>query len=99
MRMPRSHRAFLIAASTVATALSSSVRADPQMQIGFLWHMHQPIYYPGENVIQTDQAGHFSYSVTDIHNQRLGPYTTWPCDAIQSGLSLGNLGAQVSFSG
>jgi hypothetical protein len=69
------------------------------MQVGFLWHMHQPIYYPGENVLQTEAAGHFSFSVVDVHNQRFGPYTTWPRDAIQAGLSLQHLGAQVSFSG
>ena len=61
--------------------------------------MHQPIYYPGETVTQTDAAGHFSFSIADIHNQRFGPYTTWPRDAVQSGLALAHLGAQVSFSG
>lgn len=75
-----------------------SARAE-KMQIGFLWHMHQPIYYPGESIIQTDNNNRYSYSVKDIHNQRFGPYTTWPRDAIQSGLGLPNLGASVSFSG
>ncbi len=69
------------------------------MQVGFLWHMHQPIYYPGENIVQTNNAGRFSFSVTDVHNQRLGPYTTWPKDAIQIGSGLPHLGASVSFSG
>jgi hypothetical protein len=71
--------------------------AEP-IQVGFLWHMHQPIYYPGESILQTDAAGHFSFSVTDVHNQRFGPYTSWPKDAIQAGQSLPHLGAQVSFS-
>jgi hypothetical protein len=61
--------------------------------------MHQPVYYPGESITQTDAAGHYSFSVIDVHNQRFGPYTTWPRDAIQAGLGLPNLGAQVSFSG
>ena len=69
------------------------------MNVGFLWHMHQPQYMPGQNVLQTDASGAFSFSITDVHNQRLGPYTTWPRDAIQSGLGLPHLGAQVSFSG
>ncbi|MAT69996.1 MAG: hypothetical protein CMJ58_10790 [Planctomycetaceae bacterium] len=77
----------------------TSARAQAPVNVGFLWHMHQPIYIPGENVSQTDAAGHFSFSVTDVHNQRLGPYTTWPRDAIQAGLGLAHLGAQVSFSG
>ncbi len=72
--------------------------AEP-IQVGFLWHMHQPIYYPGENVLETEAAGHYSFGVVDVHNQRLGPYTTWPKDAIQAGLALPHLGAQVSFSG
>jgi hypothetical protein len=75
------------------------VAAAEPMQVGFLWHMHQPIYYPGETVTQTNAAGHYSFSVVDVHNQRLGPYTTWPRDAVQAGLGLPHLGAQVSFSG
>ena len=69
------------------------------MQVGFLWHMHQPIYYPGENIVQTTNAGRFSFSPIEVHNQRLGPYTTWPKDAIQIGSGLPHLGASVSFSG
>ncbi len=53
----------------------------PPMQVGFLWHMHQPIYDLGESILQTTSAGRFSFSVVDVHNQRLGPYTTWPKDA------------------
>ncbi|MFM7413256.1 MAG: autotransporter-associated beta strand repeat-containing protein, partial [Planctomycetota bacterium] len=82
----------------VATGPLAARGATP-MQVGFLWHMHQPIYYPGESIIQTTNAGRFSFSVTDVHNQRLGPYTSWPKDAIQSGVSLPHLGASVSFSG
>jgi hypothetical protein len=62
--------------------------------------MHQPTYYPGETVVQTEAAGHFSFSLFDVHNQRLGPYTNWPRDAIEAGQDhLPFLGAQVSFSG
>ncbi len=72
--------------------------AEP-INVGFLWHMHQPIYIPGESITQTDAAGHFSFSVTDVHNQRFGPYTSWPRDAVQAGLGLPHLGTQISFSG
>src|SRR5438046_4327005 len=90
----------VIAAATAAVLLAQpAARAVEPMQVGFLWHMHQPIYYPGENILQTEAAGHYSFSVVDVHNQRFGPYTTWPRDAVQAGLSLANLGAQVSFSG
>jgi hypothetical protein len=61
--------------------------------------MHQPIYIPGESVTQTEAAGHFSFSVTDVHHQRFGPYTGWPRDAVQAGLGLPHLGTQISFSG
>ncbi len=83
---------FALAAVAIAGAY------EP-IHVGFLWHMHQPIYYPYETPVQTDAAGRFSYSVVDIHNQRFGPYTTWPKDAIDAGLSLPHLGAQVSFTG
>ncbi|MEQ8210737.1 MAG: carbohydrate-binding protein [Lacipirellulaceae bacterium] len=75
------------------------VRAVEPIQVGFLWHMHQPIYFPGETLTQTDAAGHFSFSPVDVHNQRQGPYTSWPLNAIQAGSHLPNLGASVSFSG
>ncbi len=74
---------------------------QPPIYIAFLWHMHQPIYYPGETVAQTEAAHHFSYSVQQVHADRVGPYTTWPASAVnklvQAGLSHG--GTQVSFSG
>src|SRR6266576_6018288 len=86
------------AAAPVLACLSGSASAQ-QMQVGFLWHMHQPVYYPGETITQTEAAGHFGFSIYDIHNQRFGPYTTWPKDAISTGSFLPNLGASVSFSG
>ncbi len=89
----------LIAAGVVGGSIARDVSAQEPIHVGFLWHMHQPQYRPGENILQTDASGAFSFSVTDVHNQRLGPYTTWPKDAIQSGLGLSHLGAQVSFSG
>src|SRR5438477_11558876 len=87
-----------ILAALAVGGFATALVAEP-MQVGFLWHMHQPIYYPGENILQTEAAGHYSFSVVDVHNQRVGPYTTWPRDAVQAGLSLPNLGSQVSFSG
>ncbi len=79
--------------------LTLPAQATEPIRVGFMWHMHQPIYYPYETPVQTDAAGRFSFSVVDVHNQRFGPYTTWPRDAIQAGLSLPHLGAQVSFTG
>ena len=75
--------------------------ANPPIYIAFQWHMHQPIYWPYESIIQTDANSRWSFSVADVHNQRIGPYTSWPKDAVQKGIAagLGHLGAQVSFSG
>ena len=66
----------------LALFATSLAHAQEPMQIGFLWHMHQPIYYPGETILQTEAAGHFSFSLNDVHNSRFGPYTSWPKDAI-----------------
>ncbi len=74
--------------------------AQAPIEVGFLWHMHQPQYRPGESVLQTNASGVFSFDlVNEVHGDRFGPYTTWPRNAVQSGLGLPNLGAQVSFSG
>ena len=85
----------------IVILLVNSINAEPKIYIAFLWHMHQPIYYPGENIIETDNAGHYDYSIEDIHNQRWGPYTTWPSDAVWMGINAGfeHFGSQISFTG
>jgi hypothetical protein len=74
---------------------------QPPIQIAFLWHLHQPIYWPYETILETEARDRYDYSVVEIHNQRTGPYTTWPRDAVQAGVDAGfpHFGAQVSFSG
>lgn len=94
----RSYLALFLVVSASVLLSRAALAAEP-INIGFLWHMHQPIYIPGETIGQTDANGHFSFSVTDVHNQRFGPYTSWPKNAIDAGLGLSHLGAQVSFSG
>ncbi|MBI2418632.1 MAG: T9SS type A sorting domain-containing protein [Ignavibacteriales bacterium] len=76
-------------------------KANPPIYIAFLWHMHQPIYWPYESIVQTDANSRFPFSVTDIHNQRTGPYTSWPRNAVEKGITanLPHFGAQVSFTG
>ncbi|MCP4711298.1 MAG: glycosyl hydrolase family 57, partial [Planctomycetes bacterium] len=65
------------------------------------WHMHQPIYWPYESIIQTENNDRYDYSVIEIHNVRTGPYTNWPANAVQMGVDAGlpHFGVQVSFSG
>ena len=85
----------LIAYSAVAIA------ANPKIYIAFQWHMHQPIYYPYESCIQTDAAARYSFSIVDTHTGRTGPYTNWPKNAVEKGITanMDHFGAQVSFSG
>ncbi len=75
----------------------------PPIYISFLWHMHQPIYWPYEKVTET-ASNHPGFPGGDvglygIFTNRSGPYTSWPKDAVGKGLDLPHLGAQVSFSG
>ena len=73
--------------------------ANPPIYIAFQWHMHQPIYQPGQSVVESQNAGTFGYSLYDIFNTRSGPYTSWPSNAVNKLLSTSHGGAQVSFSG
>ena len=79
----------------------SSAFAQQPIYVTFLWHMHQPRYWPGEDVVTTSRAGHFSFDPLTVHRDRTGPYTTWPRDAISAARAagLGACGAQVSFTG
>jgi len=74
--------------------------AEP-IHVTYLWHMHQPIYYPYLSVQDTDNLGVYSFSVSEVHHDRQPNYTCWPRDAIQQGQDKGiaHAGAQCSFSG
>jgi len=80
---------------------AKKVSSNPPIYIAFLWHMHQPIYWPYESVVQTQANNRYPFSVFDIFNQRIGPYTSWPAGAVEKGIAanLSHFGAQVSFSG
>jgi len=80
---------------------SAHGQSQPKIYIAFLWHMHQPIYMPYESIITTANSGAYSFNLYDVFNQRVGPYTDWPKNAVQMGINagFGNFGAQVSFSG
>jgi hypothetical protein len=92
-------RVAWIGFAVVAMMGATFASASEPIQVGFHWHMHQPIYFPYESPLETDANGRFSFSVVDVHNQRFGPYTSWPYDAVLAGSGLPHLGAQVSFSG
>jgi chitodextrinase len=89
----------LLITLTAIAALSLPAQANNPIHVTYLWHMHQPIYYPYESVNQTDSFGRFNFSVKGVHDQRLGAYGEWPKNAVQQGTDLPNAGVQVSFSG
>ncbi len=92
---------------TVATAPDRSAAAEKRrgtgvpIYVAFHWHMHQPIYWPDEDVVTTENRHVYSYSVLDVFFSRTGPYTSWPFDAVKmlADAAVANGGAQVSFSG
>ncbi|MCP4145212.1 MAG: hypothetical protein GY752_08005, partial [bacterium] len=76
----------------------------------YLWHMHQPIYWPDESgwnpgryetAYETITTGHSQNNVSDIFNSddRVGDYQHYPKDAISSISDLPEAGAQLSFAG
>lgn len=93
-------RAGMATAMLLLGLSTGPVRAEP-IYISFVWHMHQPIYWPGETVVETIDAGRWGFDVQAVHTDRTGPYTSWPADAVgalrAAGFDRG--GAQVSFTG
>ena len=76
--------------------------AATPIHVTYLWHMHQPVYYPYETANQTDANGRYNFSIAGVHNERAGNYTTWPKEDVEQGHNRAGLehsGAQVSFSG
>lgn len=91
--------AFTILLTT--SVYSQETQNNPPIYIAFHWHMHQPIYWPYESVVETEARGAYSFSLQQVHTSRTGPYTWWPFNAVQMGANanMANFGAQVSFSG
>ena len=90
-----------IALSAAAALAWGSAAMGVPIHVTYLWHMHQPIYYPYESVNDTDSNGRYAFSIAATHYDRQGNYTTWPKDAVQKGQDKGmdHAGAQCSFSG
>lgn len=91
----------LVFLSMNAWAPAQEAKESVPIYISFHWHMHQPIYWPYEDIITTNRRKVYSYDLLDIMFQRSGPYTSWPYNAVnamaQNALAHG--GAQVSLSG
>lgn len=93
----------LIGSTPVITSASGRKPAKSKVPIyiSFHWHMHQPIYWPYEELVATHNRNVYSYSLLDVMYSREGAYTSWPYDAVKAAADAGlaNAGAQVSFSG
>ncbi|MBU1108501.1 MAG: hypothetical protein KKB51_17635 [Candidatus Riflebacteria bacterium] len=76
-------------------------RNQVPIYITFQWHMHQPIYWPYENIVTTEGRNVYSFSLFEVFFSRSGAYTSWPFNAVNSmhAAGLDHGGAQVSFSG
>jgi len=84
--------------SVHAQSNSENYSDSPPIYIAFHWHMHQPIYWPYESVVETEARGAYSFSLQEVHTSRTGPYTNWPSNAVQMGIDadMSHFGAQVS---
>ena len=103
MKMKASHGAMRLLCAAGASFFATLAVASAQnpIHVTYLWHMHQPIYYPRMGVTDIDNAGLFNFSVRGVHDSRSGPYNDWPKNAVQQGADRGmpHAGVQVSFSG
>lgn len=90
---------IVLGAALLASVFAAQAE-NPKIYIAFQWHMHQPIYTPGETVLETHESGSLSYNLLDVFTSRTGAYTSWPSQAVNKLISAGLPGgAQVSFSG
>lgn len=78
----------------------ASAQQLPKIYIAFQWHMHQPIYIPGETMLETYEGNTLSYNLLETFTSRTHAYTTSPAGAVQKLIDAGLPGgAQISFSG
>jgi hypothetical protein len=87
--------------AALVLGLAAAALAQNPIHVTYLWHMHQPVYFPYESVTDTDNNNRFVYSVRGIHDERSGNYGDWPKNAVQQGAdrNMPHAGVQVSFSG
>ena len=99
-----------VAALLGALLAVGTTDAATSVHVTWLWHMHQPIYWPApstwtparyETAYETITLGHSQSDVAAIFakDDRVGDYQVYPRDAVASLLDLPDAGAQVSFAG
>jgi hypothetical protein len=112
MSLRRARRFFFCIAMTLVAVgiLPASGVAATGVHTTWLWHMHQPIYWPTqstwtpgryETAFETITLNHSQNDEFTIFNSddRVADYQWYPKDALQSVLDLPDAGAQVSFAG
>ena len=74
---------------------------NPKVYVAFHWHMHQPIYWPYEQITETANNPQCTDAVVEYLTwpDRIGAYTHYPYDTIKNHSNLPHVGAQISFSG
>jgi hypothetical protein len=100
MRPVKRFDSGIIAAALICSCVTAAFAAP--FHVTYLWHMHQPIYYPYESPQTIDANGRFNFSVQGVWDgDRVGCYQSWPKDAVQAGADKGmdHAGAQMSYSG
>ena len=101
-------RPCIIATGLALCVLPAALHGAPP-HTTYLWHMHQPIYWPDRSVwdpiryetaYETITLGHSQTDVFEVFDKddRVGDYQWYPRDAIASVLDLPDAGAQVSFA-
>ncbi|MFH1312665.1 MAG: FlgD immunoglobulin-like domain containing protein [Candidatus Eisenbacteria bacterium] len=99
----------ILALALIAGVFSPGVQLAAPVHTTYLWHMHQPIYWPDgstwtpsryETAYETITLGHSESDVFSIFNKddRVSDYQSYPRDAISSILDLPDAGAQMSFA-
>ena len=82
-------------------AQSAGGKATIPIYIAVHWHMHQPIYWPYEDIVATSRNPQNTLDVLGVLSwpDRVGAYTHYPPASVGQFLDLPDAGAQVSFSG
>lgn len=93
-------RKSLLLISICMFGVWAMAQQKPKIYIAFQWHMHQPIYIPGETVLETYNGNTLTYDLLEVFTSRTHAYTTSPAGAVRKLIDAGLPGgAQVSFSG
>jgi len=56
---------LLLSVTLFAHECPKEAKANPPIYISFLWHMHQPIYWSYESIVQTQDNHRSSYLMLD----------------------------------